>query len=134
MSDERGFTVTDRRRVKPDEANGGGGKDDGGESRDPAGGENQAREKRSQSLPPVDFSGFIFGLGQMALTHLGEFPELTSGEHARDLEQARHTIDILDMLRVKTEGNLSDDESRLLRSLLGELKLKYVRLSNEQKG
>jgi hypothetical protein len=64
----------------------------------------------------------------MALVHLGELPEPQAGQPVQDLEQARHTIDILDLLQAKTKGNLSPDEEQLLRSLLGDLKLRYVRL------
>ncbi len=80
-------------------------------------------------LPPVDFSAFIFGLGQMALMHLGELPEPQSGERRPDFEQARHTIDILDLLERKTRGNLTEEEEGLLRHLLSDLKLRYVRLA-----
>lgn len=83
----------------------------------------------SGELPPVDFSGFIFGLGQMALVHMGEVPEPSSGERRPDLEQARHTIDILDLLEQKTRGNLTEEEATLLRHLLSDLKLRFVRLA-----
>lgn len=88
------------------------------------------RETRAegQRLPPVDFAGFVLGLGEMALVHLGELPDHQAGRPVQDLEQARHTIDILDMLQVKTRGNLGSDEEQLLRSLLSDLKLRYVRL------
>ncbi len=62
----------------------------------------------------------------MALVHLGELPEPQTGEVSRDLEQARHTIDILDMLQEKTRGNLTDQEARLLQGLCSELKMKFV--------
>ncbi|MBI5017111.1 MAG: DUF1844 domain-containing protein [Deltaproteobacteria bacterium] len=84
---------------------------------------------RSGSLPPVDFEGFLLGLGQTALVHLGEMPEPQSGARCPDLEQARHTIDLLDLLEAKTRGNLSEEESTLLQYLLSDLKLRYVRLT-----
>jgi hypothetical protein len=65
----------------------------------------------------------------MALVHLGELSEPSGGGHAQDLEQARHTIDILDLLEQKTRGNLSEEEVGLLRHLLSDLKLRYVRLA-----
>lgn len=118
MAEDRGFTVRDRRRVRPD-----------GETPEPGAGEARegAPEGKKRSLPPVDFSGFVLGLGQMALIHLGEMPEPQTGRMARDLEQARHTIDILDMLEEKTRGNLTEAESKLLLSLTTDLKLKFVR-------
>ncbi|MBP1679578.1 MAG: hypothetical protein H6Q29_1489 [Bacteroidetes bacterium] len=39
---------------------------------------------------------------------------------------ARHTIDTLDMLQVRTRGNLTPEEDQFLRQMLQELKLNYV--------
>ena len=64
--------------------------------------------------------------------HLGEIPEPGTGEVSRSLEQARHTIDILDMLEEKTRGNLTPEESNLLRTLKSELKLKYVKAADAE--
>ncbi len=137
MSEEKGFTVRDRRRVKidadsaetkqeadPGEAAESGGGGEGASSGDT--GEAEDREEASRALPPVDFTGFVLGLAQMALVHLGEMPEPGSGETVVDLSQSRHTIDILKMLEEKTRGNLSEEESRLLQGLTRDLMLKYV--------
>lgn len=87
----------------------------------------EAEKSRNQDIPPIDFSGFVLGLGQMALVHLGAIPELHSGKIEKDLAQARHTIDILDMLQEKTKGNLEPGEEKLIQGLENELKLKYVK-------
>ncbi len=50
----------------------------------------------------------------------------------RDLQQAQISIDILDMLAEKTKGNLSEEESRLLKGILQELKLNYVDESTKE--
>ncbi len=123
----QGFTVRDRRRVTPD----GELVDSPSGTQEPKpGGEHAGvggpAGESSRRLPPVDFSGFVIGLAQMALVHLGELPEPQTGKVARDLEQARHTIDILDMLQQKTRGNLTDEEARLLQGLCTELKMKFV--------
>lgn len=121
MSDgDSGFTVHDRRKVKLDE-------EPAETNEDPPRG--RPSGEREGPLPPVDFASFVLGLGQMALVHLGELPEPQSGATARDLSQARHTIDILSMIEEKTRGNLTQDEAGLLRHLLSELRLKYVRLA-----
>jgi len=49
----------------------------------------------------------------------------------RNLEAAKQTIDILGILKDKTKGNLSDEEDRLLESLLYELRMRYVRESGK---
>jgi hypothetical protein len=120
--DDRGFTVRDERGVKNE-----------GEPAENRTDEPSAEDARPggtegpKGLPPLDFSGFVFGLGQMALVHMGDLPEPLTGQRAKDLEQARHTIDILDLLEQKTRGNLTPDEAELLRHLLSDLKLRYVR-------
>jgi len=43
-----------------------------------------------------------------------------------NLVSAQQTIDIIDVLRVKTEGNLSEEESKLLENVSAELKWKYL--------
>ena len=148
MTDEKGFTVRDRRRVKlddtPAETKGETRAEKAEErpeaaesataadSRRPTDDGQGARGEKEQprSLPPVDFTGFVFGLGQMALMHLGQIPEPQTGQVSRSLEQARHVIDILDMLEEKTRGNLTQEEAELLRTLKSELKLQFVKASN----
>ena len=77
-------------------------------------------------LPEVSFSTFIVSLASSALVQLGEVPDPASGDRSLDLPVARHSIDVLEMLRQKTVGNLNADESQLLESLIYELRLKYV--------
>ncbi len=78
-------------------------------------------------LPEVTFETFVMSLNQAALCHLGELADPETGERARDLSLAKHTIDTLAMLREKTQGNLTEDEQRLLDSLLTDLRLLYVK-------
>jgi hypothetical protein len=63
-----------------------------------------------------------------ALIALGEAPDPATGERAQDLEQAREAIDLLLLLRDKTEGNRSPEESRLLEHLLYDLQMRYLGL------
>jgi len=129
MQEEKGFTVHDRRGVKKDPES-----TETEQGREPTGAGAGRAESTGRPLPPVDFAGFVLGLGQMALVHLGEIPVPGTEEMAMDLEQARHSIDILDMLEAKTRGNLTPDEETLLRTLEGELKLKYVRVGQSKPG
>ena len=43
--------------------------------------------------------------------------------------RARHTIDVLSMLKQKTEGNRTDDETKLLDTLLYEVRTKFLTAS-----
>lgn len=61
-----------------------------------------------------------------ALIGLGETPDPMTGERRQDLPQAKEAIDLLLLLRAKTEGNRTDAESRLLDEILYDLELRFV--------
>lgn len=84
----------------------------------------------SPGLPPVTFSNFVVSLAQSAMVHLGE-AGAPDGAQAVDLPLARHTIDVLGVLADKTQGNLDDDEAKLLEQLLNECRAKFVEVSRK---
>lgn len=77
-------------------------------------------------LPQLDFGTFVLSMSSSALVYLGEVPEPESGQIMENVLAAKQTIDILCMLQSKTKGNLTDQEARLLRDMLFELRMKYV--------
>ena len=81
-------------------------------------------------MPEVTFSSFILSLNTSALYHMGEIADPQTGEKTQDLELAKNAIDTLAMLKEKTEGNLDADEGQLLTSIVYELKMRFVQLSN----
>jgi hypothetical protein len=62
---------------------------------------------------------------------LGRLPDPMTQQRRRDLVQAKHTIDILLMLRDKTRGNLTDAEAQLLQEILPQLQMEYVTASRQ---
>lgn len=85
-------------------------------------------------LPPVDFTSFALSLGTSALYHLGlvanPAAEDADARSEPNLPVARHTIDTLELLQQKTQGNLSEQESALLAELLSELRLRFVEVES----
>ena len=81
----------------------------------------------SRTLPKVDFSTFVFSLFSSALIQLGDMADPVTGEKSseRNLDAASQTIDLLDLLREKTEGNLTEDETNLIKESTSQLKFKY---------
>jgi len=77
-------------------------------------------------MPEATFSTFVLSLASSAMVHLGEVPDPGTGQVQPDLTLAKHTIDVLCMLKCKTEKGLDPDEKKLLEDLLYELRLKYV--------
>jgi hypothetical protein len=61
-----------------------------------------------------------------AMMTMGKLKNPMTDKTERDLVQAQFSIDILDMLKAKTHGNLSEYESKYLDNLLGQLKLNYL--------
>ena len=82
---------------------------------------------QERRLPAIDFSTFILSLNSSALVQLGLIDDPVSGEKTKDLELAKQTIDILGMLDEKTKGNLDNDESMMLKNILYDLRMMYVR-------
>lgn len=64
-------------------------------------------------------------LAEPAAIYLGDAP-LPDGQWAENLEMARLHIDLLDVLRQKTAGNLAAQESAFLEDLLYRLRVRYV--------
>lgn len=90
-------------------------------------------ERRSLDEPAgIDFAMLVSAMRTPALIYLGEIPHPASRQSVLDLEQARLQIDMLDLLRVKTRGNLSFQEENLLEQVLYELRMLYVARSGSK--
>jgi len=76
--------------------------------------------------PAPDFIAFIGSLGGSALMYLGERLTPEQPPMEVNLPAARQMIDILDMLKQKTAGNLDEDERVSLDNLLYNLKMRYT--------
>jgi cell envelope opacity-associated protein A len=72
------------------------------------------------------FAQLIMQQSNMAMLLLGKVPHPQTGETMRDVEAARLFIDQLEMLRVKTKGNLSKEEEQLLKQSLMSLQMAFV--------
>lgn len=93
-------------------------------------GAKEASERRQtgEPLPEADFSTFVSGLGMQALLLLGELSDPQAKDKAKpDYQQARYTIDLIDMLKKKTEGNLTSEETSLIENLLYDLRTRYLK-------
>jgi hypothetical protein len=87
----------------------------------------QAGEPRATEADEINFASFLISLGTQAFMHLGDIPNPMTQQREKDLPAAKQMIDLLGILEAKTKGNLTPDEERLLRQLLTDLRLRYVR-------
>lgn len=78
-------------------------------------------------LPEINFATFIFSLNTSVLVQLGVIEDPSTGKKAKNLILAKQTIDILGMLEEKTRGNLTEDEENMLKNILYDLRMIYVK-------
>ncbi|NIS09263.1 MAG: DUF1844 domain-containing protein [Candidatus Dadabacteria bacterium] len=81
----------------------------------------------------IDFSNFVLSLNTSALIHLGDIPDPQTRERIYDIQSAKQTIDILELLKTKTDGNLDTEEFKLLDDVIYDLRMKYVKISQSEK-
>ena len=80
----------------------------------------------------IDFATFVMSLSQSAFYQLGEVPDPLTGKSELNLPAVHQTIDMLMMLKEKTTGNLTPEESKLIEQMIYELQMKYVAKSKQQ--
>jgi hypothetical protein len=83
-------------------------------------------DQNNQQPFQIDFSTFIMSLTSSAFYHLGDIADPETGKTETNLPAVHQTIDMLTMLRGKTQGNLNEEENKLLEQLIYELQMKYV--------
>ena len=82
-------------------------------------------------LSPSEFSTFVISLGSSVLVNLGDEEFTGAPGQAPDLELARQSIAILEMLEEKTRGNLTDAEQQLLSGVIYQSRMAYVATKQE---
>lgn len=91
----------------------------------------QKKWSDDEMLYEFGFSTFILSLSTSALVHLGELPDPLTNKKDVNLQLAKQTISIIEMLKEKTKGNLSGEEERLINSVLCDVRLKFIQSSEK---
>src|SRR3989338_4303292 len=86
----------------------------------------ELKNEKEFVVPNPDFNFFITTLSLQASIALGQIPNPVTNKNEEDLTQAKFMIDTLGMLKDKTKGNLSAEETNLLENLLYELRMVYL--------
>jgi len=89
-------------------------------------GERGAGDPGKGELPPAEFTTLMSMLATQAIMGLGAVPGPDGKGVMIDMEGARFSIDLLDILETKTKGNLTEAEASDLRQTLAELRSRYV--------
>ena len=117
MSEEKtGFTIKDRRIFA-----------EGKEEPPKQEVKEEVKKEPQVPFPEINFSTFIISLNASALVHLGVIGEPVAGKKLKNLPMGKQTIDILGMIEEKTKGNLSKEEENLLKNILYDLRIIYVK-------
>jgi hypothetical protein len=77
-------------------------------------------------LPKLDLTTFFLSVSQAAMQAIEPA--------SRDLEMAKHNIDLLELMSEKTRGNRTPDEDQLLDHLLFQLRMGFVNAGKENHG
>ena len=126
MSADETFKITDRR----------GRGEESGRQTPPAEADRTSSEQQSGTrpgaAPPADLSALLVMLANSALISLGAVPEPGAAAPRVDLDRARSLIDILVMLRARTQGNRTEQESRLLEEIVYDLQMRFVQAARSR--
>ncbi|NRA44652.1 MAG: DUF1844 domain-containing protein [Oligoflexales bacterium] len=87
--------------------------------------EKTGQEEADQNLS-VNFSELILGFASAALYYTGDSSIEGKGEGEKNLQLAKHNIDIVRLLYNKTLGNLNEEEKSLIEEVLADLAHKYT--------
>lgn len=79
------------------------------------------------------FIALVYNFQASAMIGMGKMMNPFKNEITRNMDEAKHSIDMLEMLDKKTKGNLTDEENRMLQSTLTTLRLNYVDEVNKDK-
>lgn len=83
-------------------------------------------ENQMEMLPPLDFSSLFLPFYTQALFKLGTAEDPISKKIDENIDLAKRLIDLLDLLKEKTKGNLESEEEALLDNGLHQLKMLYM--------
>jgi hypothetical protein len=88
----------------------------------------------TQNQPQVDLSTLFLSISSAACMGLGLTPPPPGEDAEVNLDLARQNIDLLELLKLKTAGNRTDQEDQLIDQLLFEIRMQYVEVEKSQKG
>lgn len=79
-----------------------------------------------QNQETTQFSQLVLGFSSAALYALGKVDVEERKINRVNLSLAKHNIDILEMIREKTKGNLTGEEEKLILQVIQDLKISFV--------
>jgi len=90
------------------------------------------QEPTKEQMNDFLFMNLIMQYQQMAWIQLGKVKNPATDKLEKDLQGAKFSIDLLDMIKAKTAGNLKSEEDQMLNHAISELQLNYVDEVNKE--
>lgn len=88
--------------------------------------QNAEKKPERPPLPEPSVKTFVSGLAGQVLINLGLFDNPATGKKEKNLEMAKYSIDLLQILSEKMRGNLTEEEDKLMMTILYDLRTRYV--------
>jgi hypothetical protein len=88
-----------------------------------------AAPARAELKPNPLFGGLVESLASQALMYMGAMRDPMTGQAHQDIPQSQTMIDMLAMIEEKTKGNLAKEEADMLKQVLDEVRMHFVRLT-----
>ncbi|MCK4235263.1 DUF1844 domain-containing protein [candidate division WOR-3 bacterium] len=92
----------------------------------------EKENNKHQQLPEVSFSSLILMLATGVYANLGLVPDPLTKKTNKNLTLAQNTIELLDILKKKTKGNLTKEEEGFFMNIVSDLKMKFVELKKKE--
>jgi len=84
------------------------------------------KDNNQKIIPPIDFSSLVLPFFTQALIELGQKNDPKDKKEKKNFDLAKRLIDLLDLLKERTKGNLKPEEEKFLNSCLHQLKIAYM--------
>lgn len=81
-------------------------------------------------LPPLEFSSLVLPFFSQGLILLERIEKEKEEKKSDSLDLAKRLIELLDLLKEKTMGNLQTDEQQFIEASLHQLKMAYMDKAN----
>jgi len=91
----------------------------------------ESKQQGRGPVPPGNFAALVSTLATQAIYSMGLMAPEGQDPPEPDLEIARFNIDMLTTIEEKTKGNLSEEESAVLKNTLSELRMVFVKVADQ---
>lgn len=90
--------------------------------------DSQQSQPNAEQLPPPTLDILVRNLFFQATVAMGQLPSPITNKVEKSPAQARYTIDMINMLYEKTEGNRTEEETQIMKQVLYELRMQFINM------